>query len=79
MPDNNVNINGTVNVRQARGAGTALMIIFLGPWLFFVWWPILTCLWIIWMMIAGIVTIFDHGFFARNWYQPWPAWMFGIR
>jgi hypothetical protein len=76
---NEVKIAGTVNVRQSRGAGTALLIIFLGPWLLFFWWPLIACLWLLWMVIAGAVSIFDHEFFGRNWYQPWPAWMLGIR
>lgn len=79
MPDNNVTISGPVNVRQARGAGTVLLIFCFGWALVTIWWPILACLWIVWMIISGIVTIFDHGFFARNWHQPWPAWMLGIR
>ena len=68
-----------VNVKQARGAGTVLLIVFFGWALVFIWWPIIACLWIVWMLIAGIVTIFDRGFFTRNWYQPLPAWMLGVR
>ena len=79
MPDNSVTINGTVNVRQARGPGTVLMFVFFGWAIVGLWWPLLTCLWIVWMLIAGMVSIFDHSFFARTWYQPWPAWTFGIR
>jgi hypothetical protein len=82
MSENNITItnNNTVNVpRQSRGAGTVLMVIFFGWALVFIWWPILAALWIVWMIIAGIVSIFEHDFFANNWYQPWPAWMFGIR
>jgi hypothetical protein len=75
MSENNITINVS---QQSRGAGTALVIIFLWPALL-MWWVLLAALWIKWLMIAGIVTIFDHGFFGRNWYQPWPAWMFGIR
>jgi hypothetical protein len=55
------------------------MVIFFGWALVFIWWPILAALWIAWMIVAGIVSIFEHDFFANNWYQPWPAWMFGIR
>lgn len=68
-----------VNVKQARGAGTVLMLVFFGPALVFIWWPIILCLWIVWLPIAGISTIFETGFFGRTWYQPWPAWMLGIR
>lgn len=81
MAENNINIvnNNVVNIpRQSRGAGTVLMIVFFG-WLLPFWWAILASLWIVWLLIAGIVTIFDHGFFAHTWYYPWPAWMFGIR
>jgi hypothetical protein len=75
----NVKINDTVNVKQSRGAGTVLMIVCFGWLLVGFWWPLLLTLWIIWMIMAAIVSIFDHGFFARTWYYPWPAWMFGIR
>ena len=79
MSENNITITNNVNVPQAsRGAGTVLMILFFG-WLLPFWWSILASLWIVWLLIAGIVSIFDHDFFSRNWYQPWPAWMFGIR
>jgi hypothetical protein len=54
------------------------MIIFFG-WLLPLWWSTLATLWIVWMLIAGVVSIFQHDFFSRTWYQPWPAWMFGIR
>lgn len=76
MSDLNVNI--TNMPKQARGAGTALVLIFLWPVLF-MWWQVLAAAWILWLIIAAIVTIFDHSFFGRTWYQPWPAWMFGIR
>jgi len=75
----NVSISGPVNVKQNRGAGTVLMIVFFGWALVGIWWPLLLALWIIWLLIAGVVSIFDHGFFARTWYYPWPAWMLGIR
>lgn len=76
ITNNNTN---TVNVPQpSRGAGTVLMIVFLW-WLLIWWWQLLACAWIVWLVIAAIVTIFDNGFFTRNWYQPWPIWMFGIR
>ena len=74
MNENTIN----VNVKQSRGAGTALIIIFMG-WALPLWWALLACLWLHWLLIAAIVTIFDHEFFSRTWYQPWPAWMFGIR
>jgi hypothetical protein len=73
-----VKIVGDVNVKQSRGAGTVLMFVFFGLPLM-AWWLVLACLWVLWMIVAGVVSIFDHGFFGRNWYQPWPAWMFGIR
>lgn len=79
MSENNITITNTINVpQQSRGAGTVLMVIFFG-WLLPMWWMTLASIWLVWLMVAGIVNIFDHGFFARNWYQPWPAWMFGIR
>jgi hypothetical protein len=75
----NINIVNTVNVpQQSRGAGTALVIIFLW-WALLIWWQVLVCLWLVWLLIAGVVTIWDHEFFAKTWYYPWPAWMFGIR
>ena len=67
-----------INVKQSRGAGTALMLIFMWPVLL-AWWTVLLSAWLIWLLIAGIVTIFKHDFFGRTWHQPWPAWMFGIR
>lgn len=77
--ENNVTVINTVNVpRQSRGAGTALLIVFLWPVLL-VWWQLLACAWLVWLLIAAVVTIFKHDYFARTWYQPWPAWMFGIR
>ena len=79
MSNNSVTINGTVNVRQHRGAGTVLLFVFFGWAIVGLWWPLLACLWIVWMLIAGIVSIFDHSFFGRTWYQPWPAWTFGVR
>ena len=30
-----------VNVKQARDAGTVLMLVFFGPALVFIWWPII--------------------------------------
>lgn len=78
MSEVNVKINGPVNVRQSRGAGTVLVVV-LFWWLLVWWWMMLACAWIIWMPIAGIISIWQDGFFARNWYQPWPAWMSGIR
>lgn len=81
MPENNINItnNNIVNVpQQSRGAGTVLMFVFFWPVLL-MWWAILAHAWVLWLIVAAIVTIFDHGFFGRTWYQPWPAWMMGIR
>ena len=60
MSEVNVKINGPVNVKQSRGAGTVLLIMFFGVPIVFIWWPIIACLWIVWMLIAGIVSIFDH-------------------
>lgn len=74
-----INNTNTVNVpQQSRGAGTVLMFVFFWPVLL-LWWQLLACIWIVWLLVAGIVTIFDHDFFARTWYQPWSVWMFGIR
>jgi hypothetical protein len=73
-----VNINGTVNVKQSRGAGTALMIIFLWPVLL-MWWQFLLAVWLVWIIIDGVIAIFNAEFFIKTWYQPWPIWMFGIR
>jgi hypothetical protein len=73
-----VKIVGEVKVKQSRGPGTALMLIFLGLPLM-MWWAVLAAAWVVWMVIAGVVSIFSHGFFARTWYQPWPVWMLGIR
>jgi hypothetical protein len=75
---NEVKIVGDVNVKQSRGAGTALMIIFLWPVLL-MWWQILLAVWLIWIIIDGVIAIFNAEFFLATWYQPWPAWMFGIR
>jgi hypothetical protein len=73
-----VRIVGEVKVKQSRGAGTVLAIMFLWP-ILVTWWAILLAVWIVWMIIAGFVSFSDHSFFARTWYQPWPAWMLGIR
>jgi hypothetical protein len=73
-----VKIVGDVNVKQARGAGTAIMLVFFGLPLI-IWWLVLAVAWIIWLPIAAITTVFAHGFFTRTWYYPWPAWMLGIR
>ena len=80
MSDNiTITNNNTVNVpEQSRGAGTVLMFVFFW-WLLLGWWQVLACIWLVWLVVAGVVSIFDHEFFARTWYQPWPAWMFGIR
>lgn len=81
MSENNIVINNsnTINMpQQSRGAGTVLMIVFLW-WLLIWWWQLLLVIWIVWLPIAAIISIWDEGFFTNNWYQPWPAWMFGIR
>jgi hypothetical protein len=79
MSENNITITNAINMpQQSRGAGTVLMFVFFW-WVLLFWWEILACAWIVWLLVAGIVSIFDHGFFNRNWYQPWPAWLFGIR
>lgn len=80
MSDNiTINNNNTVNVpQQSRGSGTVLMFVFFW-WVLLGWWQVLVCIWLVWLVVAGIMSIWDHGFFARTWYQPWPAWMFGIR
>jgi hypothetical protein len=81
MNENNINITNvnTVNVPQpSRGAGTVLMVLFFW-WVFPTWWMTLASIWLVWLIIAGVVAIFDPDFFTNNWYQPWPAWMFGIR
>src|SRR5580765_7088260 len=62
-----VNIEGTVNVKQSRGAGTVLMLVFFGWALVGVWWPLIACLWLLWMLVAGVVNIFVQGFFSRTW------------
>jgi hypothetical protein len=79
--ENNINITNvnTINTpRPSRGAGTVLVIIFFG-WLLPTWWTLLASIWIIWLIIDGIIAIFNPEFFLDTWYQPWPAWMFGIR
>jgi hypothetical protein len=81
MSENNITItnNNIVNVpRQSRGAGTVLVFLFLW-WLLPTWWSILFSIWIIWLIIVGIIAIWDTEFAADHWYQPWPAWLFGIR
>jgi hypothetical protein len=79
MSENNITITNVVNTPQSsRGAGTVLLFV-LFWWALLIWWSVLASVWIVWLLIAGIVSIFDHGFFGRNWYQPWPAWSFGIR
>ena len=79
MSENNITITNVVNVpQQSRGAGTVLMLVFFCGGL-----PMRggTCwrTWIGMTPIAAIVNIWDAGFFARTWYQPWSVWMFGIR
>lgn len=75
---NNITVVNNVSTPNSRGAGTVLVVIFFG-WLLPAWWSLLAALWLTWLPVAGIVSIFAHGFFARTWYQPWPAWLFGIR
>lgn len=77
--ENNVTIVNNVSTPNSRGAGTVLMLVFFGWFLLMTWWPLLAALWLVWLVVAGITTIFDRGFFSRTWYYPWPAWMFGIR
>lgn len=81
MNENVVNITNTntVNVpQQNRGAGTVLLVVFFW-WALLAWWHILLAAWLVWLIIAAVVSIWDHGFFGRTWYQPWPLWSFGIR
>ena len=83
MNENNINIsisnNNVVNVpRQSRGAGTVLMFIFLW-WLLPWWWLALISIWLVWIIIDGIIAIFDPEFFLNTWYYPLPMWLFGIR
>ena len=79
MSENNITITNIVNVpEQSRGAGTVLMFVFLW-WVLIWWWQLLLIAWLVWLPIAAIVNIWDAGFFARTWYQPWSVWMFGIR
>ena len=75
----NVNVTTTVNTPDSRGAGTVLLIVFFGWFLLMWWWPLLASLWLVWLIVAGIITIFQRGFFTATWFYPWPAWMFGIR
>jgi hypothetical protein len=78
-PSINITNSNVVNIpRQSRGSGTVLMFVFFW-WALLMWWAVLASAWLVWLLIAGIVSIFKHDFFARTWYQPWPAWMFGIR
>jgi len=77
--DGNVNVVTTVNIPQpSRGAGTVLMFVFFW-WVLPFWWALLLHIWLIWLLVAAITTIFVHGYFTRTWYQPWPLWLFGIR
>ena len=63
MPDNNVTINGPVNVKQARGAGTVLLVVFFGWALVFIWWPI-TPAYGSWVLVQD-PNLLRCGFFAR--------------
>jgi hypothetical protein len=77
--DGNVVVVVNNNVGQSsRGAGTVLMFVFFG-WLLPFWWGVLLQAWLAWLIVAAVVTIFNHEFFGRTWYYPWPAWLFGIR
>jgi hypothetical protein len=83
MNENNANItihnNNVVNVpRQGRGAGTVLMFVFFW-WLLPTWWSILFSLWLIWIIIDGVIAIFNPEFFLDTWYYPLPLWLFSIR
>jgi hypothetical protein len=83
MNENNVNItnvnNNVVNIpRQSRGAGTVLLFVFfwwLLPW----WWLTLITAWLVWLIIDGVIAIFDPEFFLETWFYPLPFWLFGIR
>jgi phosphatidylglycerophosphate synthase len=77
--ENNITIVNQVNTPNSRGAGTVLMLLFFGWFLLLWWWPLLAMLWLVWLPIAAIASIWVDGLFARTWYQPWPLWMFGIR
>jgi len=81
MSENNITITNTnvVNVPDSRGAGTVLMLVFFWWLLVGFWWPLLACAWLLWMLVAAVVTIWNDGFFGRTWFQPWPIWLFGIR
>jgi len=78
---NVINISNTnvVNVpRQSRGAGTVLLVLFFW-WVLPAWWMILASIWIVWLIIDGIIALWNPEFFIDTWYYPWPAWLFGIR
>jgi hypothetical protein len=81
--NNNITISNNVSMPDVvipshHGAGTVLLFLFFWPVLLF-WWPVLLTGWLVWLLIAGITTIFDRGFFTQTWYYPWPVWLFGIR
>ena len=78
VQNNNQNVSVNVSTPNSRGAGTVLMFLFFWPVLL-MWWTVLLAAWMIWIPVCGVVTIFQHDFFANNWFYPWPAWLFGIR
>jgi hypothetical protein len=80
---NNENITITnTNVintpQQSRGAGTVLIFVFFW-WVLPTWWMILLSIWLVWIIIDGIIAIFNPEFFISTWYYPWQLWLFGIR
>lgn len=79
MTENNANVTVNVNTPNSRGSGTVLALVFFWWALVGFWWPLLISAWLTWMLIAAVVTIFDHSFWAKTWFQPLPIWLFGIR
>ena len=64
MSENNITIVNTVSTPQpSRGSGTVLMFVFFW-WLLLMWWQLLAAAWLVWLLIAGVVTIFKHDFFT---------------
>ena len=75
---NTVNVVTNVNTPNNRGSGTVLMFVFFW-WALLIWWQVLAAVWVVWLLVAAVVTIFKHDFFGKTWYYPWPIWLFGIR
>ena len=79
--NNNITIHNTnvVNIpRQSRGAGTVLMLVFfwwLLPW----WWLTLISIWMVWIIIDGVIAIWNPEFFMDTYHYPLQLWLFGIR